>query len=136
MSQNCQYRVSAKALIRGAEDTMLFIEENGGGGFELPGGGIENGETARQALERELKEELNANLISMNNAPRFVWIINGELVWLIYEVIIDGINNFKPSEHAANARFCKPSDLHGLTEHGLGYCTNMNYQDLLTFTAS
>ena len=115
---------------------MLFIEENGGGGFELPGGGIENGETARLALERELKEELNTNLVSMSDAPKFVWIINGEVVWLIYEATIDGIDKFKPSEHAANAGFHRPSDLRGPTEHGLGYCANLHYEDLLAFTAS
>ena len=52
MSTKCMYRVSAKALIKKKQKRLLLAEEKGGGGFELPGGGIELGETPQTALMR------------------------------------------------------------------------------------
>ena len=136
MSQTCQYRVSAKALVKDAYGKLLFVEENEGNGFELPGGGIENGETAWHALERELAEELNAKLLSMSDCPTYAWIINGEVIWLLFKATIDTIDNFSASEYAAEAAYYYPTELLNRTEHGLGYCTKTNYEDLLSFVSS
>ncbi|MBE1553768.1 NUDIX domain-containing protein [Sporosarcina limicola] len=56
-------RNSAKAVII-KEEKLLTIKmhENGGTYYILPGGGQEHGENLHQALERECKEELGAEV--------------------------------------------------------------------------
>ena len=54
----------AAAVIR--KDNMIFATERGYGEFkdmwEFPGGKIENGESGREALMREIKEELDTTV--------------------------------------------------------------------------
>lgn len=54
----------AAAVIR--KDNMIFATERGYGEFkdmwEFPGGKIENGESGREALMREIKEELDTTI--------------------------------------------------------------------------
>lgn len=56
-------RNSAKAIVV-KEGKLLTIKmhENGGTYYILPGGGQEHGENLHQALERECKEELGAEV--------------------------------------------------------------------------
>jgi 8-oxo-dGTP pyrophosphatase MutT (NUDIX family) len=133
MLSNCQYRVSAKALITDRNKQLLFVEENEHHGFELPGGGIENGESVFEALQRELSEELGAKLVEVAAAPAYVWFINGEVVWLIYEARITEISNFITSEHIAGAGYYDVSALLNRQADGLGYCCRLNHQDLLDY---
>lgn len=51
------YRVSLKAVIRNEKNEVLCVKE-GSPLWELPGGGVDHGETAREALARELDEEI------------------------------------------------------------------------------
>ena len=48
------------------QDNTIFATQRGygefKGGWEFPGGKIESGETPERALEREIKEDLNANI--------------------------------------------------------------------------
>lgn len=57
-------RVRVAALIRNEKGEILLVRQkkNKKDYWLLPGGGIEFGESALQALERELKEELNIEL--------------------------------------------------------------------------
>ncbi len=54
-------RVRVAALIQDPKGKVLLIQQkkNANGYWLLPGGGIEFGESAEEALARELKEELN-----------------------------------------------------------------------------
>ncbi len=54
-------RVRVAALIQDAKGKVLLIQQkkNTSGYWLLPGGGIEFGESAEEALKRELKEELD-----------------------------------------------------------------------------
>lgn len=52
------YRVSLKAVIRDEEGKILVVKENGSN-WTLPGGGWDHGESERDALARELYEEVN-----------------------------------------------------------------------------
>ena len=52
------YRVSLKAVIRNDKQQVLCVTESERDFWELPGGGIDHGETIQQGLARELKEEI------------------------------------------------------------------------------
>lgn len=51
------YRVSVKAVIRNDAGEVLCVKEDSDY-WELPGGGIDHGETIHEALKRELSEEI------------------------------------------------------------------------------
>lgn len=86
------YRVSLKAIIRNDAGEVLVVKENGSK-WTLPGGGMDHGETAHDALKRELFEEalitsdFKENLINTTSLyleKREAW-----LLWLVYEVRVD-----------------------------------------------
>lgn len=52
----CNYRLTARAIV--IEDGKILLNEfNNGEYYNLPGGGVEAGETLRAAVEREVLEE-------------------------------------------------------------------------------
>lgn len=52
------YRVSVKAVIRDERGWVLCVTETERDFWELPGGGLDHGETVRAGLARELREEI------------------------------------------------------------------------------
>ncbi len=52
------YRVSVKAVIRNDAGDVLCVTESERDMWELPGGGLDHGETIEQGLARELEEEI------------------------------------------------------------------------------
>lgn len=93
--QNCFYRVSLKALIRDENDNILMVSEKGGDS-SLPGGGLDNGESAHDGLKRELHEEIgltsefSERLVSMQTR----WLEHKQawLMWLVYEIKYDQLD--------------------------------------------
>lgn len=69
--QKAFYRVSIKALIL-KKDKILLVQEPDGR-WELPGGGMDFGETPKKCLKRELKEELGATSSQISDKPTYVW---------------------------------------------------------------
>ena len=67
------YRVSVKALVFDADDRLLVVQEPAAH-WELPGGGWEHGETLEQCLARELHEELDAHLDSVDLSTQRAWV--------------------------------------------------------------
>lgn len=65
------YRISLKALIRDEQGRVLVVKETGRDWWDLPGGGMDHGETIGLALARELHEEVN---------------LRGEFTWRIISV--------------------------------------------------
>jgi len=63
---NCFYRISIKALVLNESRDKFLITKEDNGKWELPGGGLDWGETPHSDLPRELKEEmgLTANWIA------------------------------------------------------------------------
>ncbi len=135
MSSSCNYRVSAKALIKNDRHQLLFVEEKKNNGYELPGGGIENGETVKQALTRELQEELGIVVSRVANKPSYAWVINGEVIWLLYETTINS-SAFQQTQHVADAGFFDIDELLNVDPVKLGYCCKLNQADLRTYLKS
>ncbi|HKX72674.1 MAG TPA: NUDIX hydrolase [Candidatus Saccharimonadales bacterium] len=53
------YRVSLKCLIRNEQGEVLVVKETGRHWWDLPGGGMDHGESIATAIAREMKEEVN-----------------------------------------------------------------------------
>ena len=53
------FRVSLKAVIFNEDGHVLVVKETGRDWWDLPGGGIDHGESIKQALTRELHEEVS-----------------------------------------------------------------------------
>jgi len=54
----------AGAMIVDADNRLLVVRKKGSSYFMMPGGKIEKGELSSQALIRELKEELDLDILS------------------------------------------------------------------------
>lgn len=53
------YRISLKCIIRNANGEVLVVKETGRNCWDLPGGGMDHGESIKLAIAREMKEEVN-----------------------------------------------------------------------------
>lgn len=54
--------LGVRVLAIDAQDRLLLVKHGYTPGWHLPGGGVDAGESARQAAHRELKEEANAEV--------------------------------------------------------------------------
>ena len=55
--------LGVRALVLDQEGRIFLVKHSYVSGWHLPGGGVERGETLRDALERELIEEGNIRLV-------------------------------------------------------------------------
>lgn len=62
------YRPSAKAIIR-KDDKIVLLYSRALDFYEFPGGGIEAGETKKQALIREVSEETGLSILTESIRP-------------------------------------------------------------------
>lgn len=53
------FRVSLKSVIFNEAGDVLVVKENGRDWWDIPGGGIDHGESVEEALARELREEVS-----------------------------------------------------------------------------
>lgn len=68
-------RMGAYAIIAGADGALLLVDESGE--LQLPGGGIDPGESPVQALHREVREETGWRIAQprrIGGFLRFVWL--------------------------------------------------------------
>lgn len=85
------FRLSIKALIRNPEGHVLVVKEAGRSWWDLPGGGMDHGETIHEAIARELKEEVDLEgnfslrILAVDD-PAYLEGANLYQIRLIYEV--------------------------------------------------
>ncbi len=111
------YRISAKALVLNeSRDKFLVLKEESGK-WSLPGGGIDWGETAHEALTREIAEEMGVSVVTIADYPAyFLTCKNRGDMWLanvVYETILESLE-FTPSDECIETRFVNVEELAGL----------------------
>ena len=118
------YRVSVKGLC--VEDGKLLLVHDmvdsdvyPEGKWELPGGGLDFGETPQQTLRREIKEEMGLEATWVAEQPKFVWQARKEgargLEWYYvllacYEIKLKD-TDFTPSEECRAIQFYTKEEL-------------------------
>lgn len=104
---NCHYRVSIKAIITSSRGEILLVKERNKV-WDLPGGGLDWGETPLLALERELAEELGCKG-EINPQPQLVvpWSnpqANRRILWIMYRVKLNP-EDIRPTKDVKAAKF-------------------------------
>lgn len=105
---DCHYRVSVKALIVDDGGRFMLCKDISGK-WELPGGGLDHGELAKDGLQREIKEEMNLEACSIADQPAYFltaldeekneWICN-----VLFETTLKSLD-FTPSDECLEYRF-------------------------------
>jgi len=63
------YRVAAKLIIKDENNKVLVLKDLTTDAWEMPGGGVDHGEDIKQAIGREVSEELGVELTHIDNDP-------------------------------------------------------------------
>jgi len=119
------YRVTVKGLcVRDGKVLLIHdytgrTEEDFRPDWELPGGGLEFGESFTDALKREIKEEMGLKIMWIEERPTYVWTTKHgsgrgmEYYWVCSVIFRFDVSdlNFTPSEECKEIRFFSKEDL-------------------------
>lgn len=106
------FRLSLKALIKNEADELLVVKESGRDWWDLPGGGVEHGESIAAALSRELREEVSMTggfhygAVSVED-PRYLEAHNLYQTRIILNVRPENFT-FRPGDDADEVAFIDP----------------------------
>jgi 8-oxo-dGTP pyrophosphatase MutT (NUDIX family) len=95
------YRTAVRAVILRGQD-LLMVYSSTAGDYKFPGGGVENGESHKQALERELLEECGVSLLNM-----------GEELGAVIEYNFAKEKGFDAFKMTSHYYFCRVGDEFG-----------------------
>lgn len=107
------YRISLKCLVRNQNGEVLVVKETGREWWDLPGGGMDHGETIQSAIAREMKEEVNLRgdftyrIIEVDE-PALLQMHNFWQLRLVFEVIPSSMS-FSPGEDGDEVMFVHPA---------------------------
>lgn len=111
---NRYYRVSIKGLILDESREKFAVTLEDSGWWELPGGGMEWGETPEECLRREIREEMGLEITEMKPFPSYcVFCQNTKGRWatnIIFEIKVNNLN-FTPSDECREIKFISPSEI-------------------------
>lgn len=110
------YRISVKALIRDEQNRILLVKE-GEDEWGIPGGGLDHGESVEQALRREMREELGAEVAWYSSLPilaepGYVPEQNRWKFWVTYEVKL--ASEPKPGADVVEIGWFRKDELKGI----------------------
>ncbi len=115
----CFYRVSVKALILDEQKRFLLIKESNNL-WELPGGGLEYGESPESGLPREIKEEMGLVIIAVASQPSYFFTSTNlkqqHIANIVYTVKVKDLN-FTPSEECIETRFVTSKEAQELSTY-------------------
>jgi ADP-ribose pyrophosphatase YjhB (NUDIX family) len=105
--------IGVRALVIDEQGRILLIRPRYTPGWILPGGGLERGETALDAVARELKEETG---VTLKGVPRLFGIYSHETQFRGDHVILYVVREFErgefaPTREIKEARFFDPRAL-------------------------
>lgn len=116
--QNCFYRISIKALILDETRTKFLVVQEEIGKWELPGGGMDWGETPEETLKRELHEEMGISILKVRQTPSYF--LTGQFlsnaIWyanILYETEVEHLN-FTPSNECIAVHFVTSDEARSL----------------------
>ena len=115
------YRISIKALILNEAKDKFLISQEYDGKWDLPGGGLDFGETVQDCLKRELKEEMGLEVVTVSGSPSYFFTSQFQAgtrigMWyanILYETTVKDLK-ITPSEECEAIRFVSPSEVTGL----------------------
>src|SRR3989344_8878293 len=102
------YRVSIKGLILDKTHRKFAVTLGDNGFWELPGGGLDHGESPEECLKREIKEEIGLIVTEVGPFPSYFlvgknmkerWSVN-----VVFEVKVKDLN-FNPSSECREIKF-------------------------------
>lgn len=106
------YRVTVKGLVRDEVGRLLFVRERGDT-WDLPGGGLEHGESLHEALRREFREELGVEIEMPTSAPIIIptWHekFDDPVLIIAYEVRL--MSEPRATEEAEEFAYLRPEDI-------------------------
>lgn len=113
---NTFYRVSLKAVIRNEEGKVLVNKERDSDSWNLPGGGWDHGETEKEALARELFEEIGyeGEFTAKPVTTAVHWLESKQawLLWIVYDVTTAN-QRFSIGADSSEIMFIDPKELGG-----------------------
>lgn len=85
-AQQPQKMIVVKVVIKSDQGNILLAKPNYKKSWQLPGGGVENGESPEEAAVREVREELSLNLSTDSlRLTGTIYRQDEELLFLVYE---------------------------------------------------
>lgn len=113
----CHYRISIKALIFDETREKFLVVQEENGTWELPGGGLDFGETPEECLRREIKEEMDLEVTHIAKQPSYAFTFEkhkntnypGWKANIMYEARLKDLN-FTPSDECARIEFVTPAE--------------------------
>lgn len=102
----------ATAIAEDGQGRVLLVRHSYIAGWQLPGGGVDAGESPERAVTRELEEEVG---LIESTPPEFIGLYSRRILWVANVIALYRLRNvriqFKPSIEVREAAFFEPHAL-------------------------